>query len=710
MKKMIILISLIAVMFILAGCGETSDEPLSKAEKLSQVKASKGLEARSNFAGQAIANPRDCSLTGCPDGWPGDGICDASCNNEACNYDDGDCETDRTVGGRDTELCASGCQSGWSPDGYCDAACNNAACNNDGGDCQEATEVCSCPARWLNDGICDAGLYNCDADICQNDGGDCSATRGDPSCATGCPASWPGDGWCDATCNNAACEFDDGDCATPYKVLLEEYKKLPANKVLTAEVVENQFQNGLKYGFMAASDTARAIHLKINVDTSSVEKTVNSVYFGLVNQGVAMEPQAARIASFLYWEGNQMSGLLNLDLSKDAALKTKLADINFKNDFDDLNSEFVAKKWGGKDNQFFSDGSSGGTPSGEMPGPSTAGNGAAGSQAGASKFGLGCANAAPSYGGAPIGGPSTGGASASDNSQSGGNPWVMPSSQGSFDKAGQAGKSGKIPCDAFNFDAMDGGGKAGKQVAGATYGGGTGYKDNKGNNVNIDVSRTYAVHKNKDGSFSTIVTTEVTKTVTSGSDGENVLSTATSTTETETGGNTIPEGKSKSQSDSDGNADQVETKVTDSDGEEHKVTLDNDDALVDPNAESSGSKSAKQKCADQAKSCDMPGIASMGKSGTEKGAPGSCNALGMLGQPGGPGGFNSIACKKEISAAGVSILPGGYVVTIDGKSQFVYVDPKTTTPSDFQTGGAFAITSIDSSAEKAAGQAGGNYE
>ena len=31
-------------------------------------------------------------------------------------------------------------------------------------------------------------------------------------CAPGCVDGWPGDGWCDSVCDNAACNYDDGDC------------------------------------------------------------------------------------------------------------------------------------------------------------------------------------------------------------------------------------------------------------------------------------------------------------------------------------------------------------------------------------------------------------------------------------------------------------------------------------------------------------------
>ena len=31
-------------------------------------------------------------------------------------------------------------------------------------------------------------------------------------CAAGCQTSWIGDGTCDSACDNAACDYDEGDC------------------------------------------------------------------------------------------------------------------------------------------------------------------------------------------------------------------------------------------------------------------------------------------------------------------------------------------------------------------------------------------------------------------------------------------------------------------------------------------------------------------
>jgi len=42
--------------------------------------------------GDGDGSEEECA-PGCHDDWPGDGVCDESCFNSACNYDDGDCPT-----------------------------------------------------------------------------------------------------------------------------------------------------------------------------------------------------------------------------------------------------------------------------------------------------------------------------------------------------------------------------------------------------------------------------------------------------------------------------------------------------------------------------------------------------------------------------------------------------------------------------------------
>ena len=63
-----------------------------------------------------------------------------------------------------------------------------------------------CKDGWPGNGECDE---ECDNAACEWDLGDCRLS----GCAPGCHDGWPGDHYCDNACNNAACEWDLGDCA-----------------------------------------------------------------------------------------------------------------------------------------------------------------------------------------------------------------------------------------------------------------------------------------------------------------------------------------------------------------------------------------------------------------------------------------------------------------------------------------------------------------
>ena len=77
--------------------------------------------------------------------WIGDGYCDDETNNENCHYDGGDCcgsDIDKDY----CEICACHTSEGtgtaelcyeedWKEDGFCDDLNNNEACDYDGGDC-----------------------------------------------------------------------------------------------------------------------------------------------------------------------------------------------------------------------------------------------------------------------------------------------------------------------------------------------------------------------------------------------------------------------------------------------------------------------------------------------------------------------------------------------------------------------------------------------
>ena len=104
--------------------GETTEEdtePFSVTPTLSTT---------SPGSGSCIAPP------GAPQGaGPGDGVCQAWANTEACNFDGGDCEPD-------DEVTYYGCQPpihiliAWIGDGICDQDLNNPQCGYDEGDCE----------------------------------------------------------------------------------------------------------------------------------------------------------------------------------------------------------------------------------------------------------------------------------------------------------------------------------------------------------------------------------------------------------------------------------------------------------------------------------------------------------------------------------------------------------------------------------------------
>jgi len=89
--------------------------------------------------------------------------------------------------------CASGCPSNWLSDGYCDAACNNEECNWDEGDC-DGTNPVSGGSTWG-----DGKGVNLDVDLTKY-------------CASMCPLTWLGDKVCDRACQVKECGYDGGDC------------------------------------------------------------------------------------------------------------------------------------------------------------------------------------------------------------------------------------------------------------------------------------------------------------------------------------------------------------------------------------------------------------------------------------------------------------------------------------------------------------------
>jgi hypothetical protein len=133
------------------------------------------------------------------------------------------------------------CRTAWIGDGTCDPGCNNEVCEYDQGDCDSASnatmaEGCSprCPVNWLADGQCD---HPCNNEACQYDRGDCDSTSiGTMAgyCSPLCPVHWLGDGECDAACNNEICDFDAQVCGCRLRVF---YPQIEVMRILCCRIV-----------------------------------------------------------------------------------------------------------------------------------------------------------------------------------------------------------------------------------------------------------------------------------------------------------------------------------------------------------------------------------------------------------------------------------------------------------------------------------------
>ncbi|CAM9475240.1 unnamed protein product [Ectocarpus sp. 12 AP-2014] len=155
----------------------------------------------------------------------GDGSCDYYNNNEECGWDGGDC-CSCTCEGSSYYSCSSysmDCQDPdancttpsptpycpWASDGYCDSYYNTEDCDWDGGDC--------C-AYGCSSTTCLDPIYGCDSITTSYDESDDSTstfiTYVTSSDDSGCfDGDWAvSDGKCDSGNNNAACDYDGGDC------------------------------------------------------------------------------------------------------------------------------------------------------------------------------------------------------------------------------------------------------------------------------------------------------------------------------------------------------------------------------------------------------------------------------------------------------------------------------------------------------------------
>lgn len=157
-----------------------------------------------------------CSAN-CPDWFLGNGYCDEGCNSAACNYDSGDCSStsstpSSSVATPTVSLCSDGetylmdqCMKCEDPDSL-------VAEMMPGQTCASLVKLVTCnyalgsSGLSLPSGVSSSALLG---DICPGSCGKCST-----SCSTNCPDWFAGNGYCDSACNNAACNYDDGDCTS----------------------------------------------------------------------------------------------------------------------------------------------------------------------------------------------------------------------------------------------------------------------------------------------------------------------------------------------------------------------------------------------------------------------------------------------------------------------------------------------------------------
>jgi len=78
----------------LLECPDSPTKTPTTSPTTSSTPPFEGKSGKSGKSGdsEGDGDGEECA-PGCPDDWPGDGVCDDSCFNSACNYDDGDCST-----------------------------------------------------------------------------------------------------------------------------------------------------------------------------------------------------------------------------------------------------------------------------------------------------------------------------------------------------------------------------------------------------------------------------------------------------------------------------------------------------------------------------------------------------------------------------------------------------------------------------------------
>ena len=135
----------------------------------------------------------DCAqcAPNCPKAWQGDGVCDAECNIESCNYD--------------ASSAVAGCTNSMASNFNYLANVDDGTCSYSDGGRRLETEIDVNRRRMQDTVRLQAGSTLSTSSDCQfGPFTDSSYTY----CAAGCKISWIGDTTCDPSCNNAACNYD----------------------------------------------------------------------------------------------------------------------------------------------------------------------------------------------------------------------------------------------------------------------------------------------------------------------------------------------------------------------------------------------------------------------------------------------------------------------------------------------------------------------
>lgn len=173
-------------------------------------------------------------------------------------------------------------------DDECQISCNNPACNYDDGKC-----LCSpnCPQDLLYNDICDRA---CNIEVCDFDNNVCVRTR-QGYCNSGCFPEMLGDGTCDESCNVSSCSYDISDCCncTDEELSSCDTKCLVASCAYDTEC-DNQFmKDSAKYSQLLKADLTAILDFEecFAIDSSCTIDQLHAFYDGSGNNFDLCRPE-----------------------------------------------------------------------------------------------------------------------------------------------------------------------------------------------------------------------------------------------------------------------------------------------------------------------------------------------------------------------------------------------------------------------------------